>query len=333
MIQRFLKLLSICSILLSLGLLSGCEDFFVKDIPLEDVDQSGKLNIEAYLKGGDSSFVYITRTYGVLERDTVINVPGARLELRINGREVGQWTEIARQVNTSRFGLGGNLRVSEYATLLNQDDFLPGNQVELIITTPEGETVRGTQVVPGIGSITSINVLPREQNFTTTVTFTIQDPPGENAFFVTGNSISYFWREDFTSDPPVQVLDSFENILSFETGTDIGMQFYGNRFSVTDAGFPNASASFPLISNINTRNGCEDFGNDPECDALPRPKVRLRLVTVNRSAGDYWDAIFALYNADGNPFVEPIVLPSSFENAFGVMVVESAEQTIDFEMP
>lgn len=284
--------------------IAACEDAFTTEVDVDLPASERELVIEATVRPGDSSFVYVSRTRGILEDFAYEHVGGAEVTLRVDAREVATFTE-ATSANTG---------VSRYGARVPDGLFVPGAVFELTVVSPRGERAVAQQTAPAPGRLRSVSA--SGQDYSKALTFTVEDAAGEAGYLVEAYYTSYVISAD-TTRPPAERFDSTVAPMYLSTGEDFDYVDYDFRFTTTDAGFADATAAFRLNASPTSIIGC-----GAGCEDLPRNRVRVSLRTVNRQAAAYYDGLRQLDLTYGNPFVEPIVLPRGFEGARGMMILE-----------
>ena len=303
--------------LLTLGL-GACERAFVNEVDIDLPDNERQLVVEAYVRPDDTSFVYVSRTQDInAERDLGL-VAGATVTLSVDGREAARFTE-RRVDGGARFGFGEEDGVPEYFAVVDEALFVVGAAFTLAVEAPGGDRATATQPVPGGGTLTDVTV--RALDFETRLGFTARPGAGAADFLLTGDAIDYRGRDFDTLGNPGR-FDTTYSPLRFSTGEDFDYVGYGERFPVQTA----AASPRATVVNISDRSfpGCP-AGDD---DCTPEPRLRLRLTGLNPLAADYFEALQQIEQTDGNPFVEPVALPSAFEGARGMLVVESRVEEV-----
>ena len=296
---------------------SGCEDAFVTEVDVDLPDNERQLVIEAYLRPGDTSFVYVTRTQDINDRGELAVVPGATVTLAVGGEEVARFAE--RPVDGRSIGSAEEERsVLEYYARVDERFFEAGAALTLTVVAPDGDRATATQPVPGGGELRDVSV--RAGDFEGRTTFTIAPEPGAADFLLAGTLTAYSPSVYDSSGRPA-AFDTVVSAISFSTGEDFDYVFYGERFRVETAGAAEIASVVDFSASF---FGC--FGAD--CPDAPRPILRLRATGVNTLAADYFEALQQIRQTDGNPFVEPVALPSAFEGARGMLVVESRVEEV-----
>ena len=304
--------------------LTACADAFVTEVDVDLPEAARELVVEAYLRPDDTSFVYVSRTVGILDPEGYDNVSDAAIALEVDGEPVATFAEAPARLSSARGDLPNGF--SEYAAVLPAERFAPGARFRLTATAPGGETVVAEEVVPAAGRLRSVSVTERE--FDGAIAFTIEDAAGASGYLVEGTSVRYFPGFDPETREPNGEVDSSASPLDFFTGEDFDYLEYGERFTTGDAGFEGGAGSFRLGAYFGGGGGC--FGE--ECADVPRPKLRLRLRTINPAAVEYLQALRQAAEAEFNPFVEPVVIPSAFEGGRGVLAVMTAAEEVELEL-
>ncbi len=294
--------------------LTACQDAFTTDVDVDLPASERELVIEATVRPGDTSYVYVSRTRSILEDFTYDHVGGAEVTLRADGREVATFTEGSP-------ALGG---VARYGARVSDELFVPGAVFELTVVSPRGERAVARQAVLAPGRLRSVSASGQE--WSKAMTFTIDDGAGESGYLVEAYYTSYYLVFD-TTRPPAERFDSTVSPMDLSTGEDFDYVDYDFRFTTTDAGFANASAAFRLNGRAQSISGCGGL-----CEDQPRDVVRVTLRTVNREAATYFDGLRQLDLSQGNPFVEPIILPRGFEGARGMFILEGGVSEVRVEV-
>lgn len=148
------------------------------------------------------------------------------------------------------------------------------------------------------------------------LTFTFDDPVGADYYKLevrllyldSGTGSSFFDKEPAieTNDP--QLFGSFTKY----SDPDRGLFFRDSNFE----GKTVTLRVNPLLSfNVNS----DDY------------RYFVKLIRVSKALYEYEQSIDLFYENDGNPFAEPIVIGSNFENGYGIFAISRGEE-IEFEV-
>ena len=305
-------------------MLVSCDDLgdkFLNEIDVDLENPEVDLVLESTILSSDTTvIVYFTRTRSILEEDASSLITNAVVELFLNDVSLGQLEEVV--VNSWR----DNEPVSVYQLELNGAQIGAGDQIRLEATTPEGEKVSAIEQMPAAANLVSATYLENRQTVgyyyaDNSLRVVIDDPSEEENRYV------------FIADERYRDLDpvSSSGMDTIEIVRDIDLD-PGDEF--TDGDF----ILYPISSDL-TFNGSQNtvvlgINWEPRMTSFnEETQLWVRLGAINKSAYDYDKALDAIFLSEGNPFAEPVVLPSSIEGGRGVLrlINDSSELQADLQ--
>lgn len=307
------------SILLSAAVgLSACTDAFVTEVDIDLPDNARQLVIEATVRPDDTSYVYVTRTRDLNETGDSPPVAGAAVTLSVGGEEVARFGERAVS-NQYLLSSGSNESLVEYFALVPAGVITPGTAVTLRVEAADGEVATATEVSPPPAAISDAAI--RAGDFDARLTLELLGEGEGGHYLLTGDVLSYR-PTDYDSLGSPTGFDTIVDPARFSTGEDIDYVGYGERFPARSVGGEAAAVVVDVSGNLYRCTGSD-------CADRPEPVVRLRAVGLNPLAADYYEALQQFEQTDGNPFVEPVALPSAFEGARGMLIMESVAAGVE----
>lgn len=290
-----MKYLIPISLICSLILLAGCDDFFETTLPLEAPEHTPKLVVSCVINDTDEYIAAtVTRTTGLLEEDLSFEqryVKGAEVQIFRDGALFVQLDSIA-------FPNAG----PNYITLLPEPVRSYGSTMEIRVSHPDFTTASGTAVFPE-------PIIPSRavyDNFVGVDEFgeaapgvevTLQDPAGEDNYYeallLIRDTIfnSTFTEPLFSADPAT------DEGLAFETVLVRDALFDGQEYTV------GLGAFIDWVFELNQQE--------------PQYIATIQWSTVTEGVCSFSRSAELQLDIGDNPFAEPVTLFSNIENGEG----------------
>jgi hypothetical protein len=286
---------------------SGCEDRFFKEVDVDLQNPEEAFVLEATFQPGDSvMYTFLSRTSSVLAQQTSNLEKDARVELFINEQSAGQFQE----VEVSHWS--DTMLRPVYALPLDGVVTAAGDRVRLVAETAGAEVLSVADVLPPKPMVLSATYLQNRpagglDGSEHSIRVELDDPAGiENRYRFRLTVYSGFVFTDQQGNPTDTLYSSY----------DISMQ-PGDEFS--DGNF----LEYPIASDVtfDGRRITLVFGTnwEPNSSGGEFEYLELTVLGMNMAAFDYDEALDAAYSAEGNPFAEPVVLPSYVSGGRGVL--------------
>lgn len=178
---------------------------------------------------------------------------------------------------------------------------LPEGNYRLEISHPDYKSVMVTQEMPKAVPVVSVDynkegTLSPDGERVDELQIVIDDPASEDNFYSIQAEIYYSYQGDTTVYSNRIYLDSNDPIVSY---SEDGPIFSDGTF--------NGRKQTLLFFNYNY------FGEEAEFK-----KIDIFVQTLTEDRFLYLRSLDAYYNADGNPFAEPVVVHNNVENGFGI---------------
>lgn len=272
---------------------ASCEDMFRGAVlEVELPDHESKLAPYAFFKDTDSILVVkVGKSVGILDSVNPDLVLDATVELYKNGSL--EHTFIYNTVTNS------------YEVDLGRP-FAPaaGDEYELRVSKDGFESASATQIVPLAVQADSVEYVEQggvdqfgEPLDVVNVTFT--DPAGVNNFYEFSGFVNIKYTDPFDTTVTYEYQNPFyfeSNDPNFDNGALSDATFDGQQYTIrleTYPAFWGGSNDFEISGVINFSSTTTGYA------------------TFIKSLNDYW-------NADGNPFAEPVILYSNTSTGLGV---------------
>lgn len=277
---------------LMIMLLASCEDLFdgtVLEVELPPHDS--KLAPYAFFRDTDSVLtVMVGKSVGVLDSINPDIVYGATVELYKNG------------VLAYNFTFADSVRGYQVA-LTEPFDPVVGDEYELRVSAEGFETTSGVQKVPEKVEIIDAtwNVDGGVDEFGDPVDIfelTFQDPGGVRNFYEVNGYSDIKYNDPFDSTITYEYRSTFyfeSNDPNFSNGTISDANFNGQEYTLRLQSY----ASF--------------FTGDPNYVYTGR----ISLSSATPEYANYINSLNNYWNADGNPFAEPVLLYSNMSQGLG----------------
>ena len=328
--MRAYLLLSTRTLLLAAAVgLAACESRFVTDVDIELEDVATELVVEAYVTPGDTAVVYVSETTRITDSRELVEVPAGTARILVDGAVVAELVAERLPAGFRYYGAGEEDSVLAYRTIDTFPHVAAGAEVRLEVTTGDSREASATAIMPRPARIRSLANRAGQyddQRFT----LSLDDPAGEDAYLITGYTLQVYavtYQDyDAEADTFINRLDTVENRqnLTFETGDELDYFYYGRRYTVSDEFFDASTGVLNFSSYIYSGAGS---GID-----LLTDRSALRVSTVPPAAAEYVNA-FALADwNEGNPFIEPVIVPDGVEGGRGMLVLASRPVEAEFEI-
>jgi hypothetical protein len=270
-------------------LFASCENFFEQVVDVDLPEHEPALAITGILTKGDSSLqVYVYQSVGALSEDESEGVTNAIVSLW-KGNSIAYTFEDASQTPPFSSGVyklnvpGGLELDGEYSLQVESAGF---------------KTVRATQVAPApallkTASFQENGTIDESGNRANEIKMTMSDPAGEVNYYALRA-----WRKGPGSRSRI-FLSSQDPLVT--AGND-ELLFSGESFDGQER-----TLSFYY------------FGDYP---IQEQEWLEIELRTISRERFEYSRALFNYEDSEFNPFAEPVTIPSSFDDGFGIFSLE-----------
>ena len=298
--------------------LTGCADKFLQDVDLELEQSEVELLAEAYIQPGDTSYVFLDRTYRIDEEEGPRGVPGATVRLLVDGEPVTTFAEVSLEVGSYYSGGGSGDSTAVYVAAVAESLLPVGARVRLEIAAPDGMSMYSEASVPPAPRVEQLTVRPGLYG-NVRFSLSLDDAPGPDGYLIEGErrfEVADYYADADTS--PAYRYDTLRSEFSFETGDEIDYFYHGYRYSVSDESFDGSRAALTFDGYA---GGSYSSGGQAT-DSLLDEGV-LRIATVDPLAVEYLRGLALADWNEGNPFVEPVILPTSFVGGRGMLILKS----------
>ncbi len=280
---------------------TSCDDLFDGTILEVDLSEhTSELAPYAFFKDTDTILtVMVGKSVGILDNSDPTVIEGATVELYKNGTLLYTFT-YADSVKGYQIALNGMFNPTI------------GETYELRVAAPGFETVSATQIIPQPVAIQNVEYEPlgtvnQFGNQMDVYNVTFIDPINVDNFYEVAGVLKYSYV-DFDSTVYENSYDLYfeSSDPNFSDGTITDFNFDGQRYTLRLQSYPNWI--------------------DPN-DETTKIKVYLRSVTVDYAT--FKSSLNKLWNAQGNPFAEPVLLHTNMSGGLGLFGVLS---TSEFEL-
>lgn len=289
--------------LLLITVFASCEDLLRGSIlEVELPAHESKLAPYAFFKDTDSVLVVkVGKSVGVLDTINPDVVLGATVELFKNGNL--EYTFVYNPIsNAYEVDLGQPFAAVE------------GDEYELRVSKEGFETSSAIQRVPRKVTIDTAEIklgggVDQFGNTVDIVNLTFTDPANVNNYYEFGGSVNVIYRDPFDSS----IVYQFENTLNFDSNDPN----YENGI-LSDIVFDGQQYMIRLESYLSFFAGSD---NVEFTGQISMYSTTAEYAAFIRSLNAYW-------NADGNPFAEPVILYSNTSTnlgVFGILVTHSID--------
>ena len=292
------------ALMLTVSFMTSCTDLFQGSIlEVELPEHQSKLAPYAFFKDSDSVLVVkVGKSVGVLDTINPDNVLNATVELFKNGNL--EYTFIYNTTtNAYEYDLGAPFSPVE------------GDVYELRVSKEGFETATALQTVPSRVPIDTVvynqgggvNQFGEQINI---INLTFTDPAGVSNYYEFGGYVDIKYTDPFDTT----FVYEYQNTLYLESNDpnyDNGIMF--------DANFDGLQYTIRLEDNDYFGWGNSD--NTEITGVVRLTSSTYDYATFTKSLNDYWDA-------DGNPFAEPVILYSNMSTnlgLFGILVASEYE--------
>lgn len=288
-------------LILCLTGLCGCESLRQEVNPDRLNREADKLVVTSFLCPQDTLLaVKVSRSQPLLGENTgtVINVSDAVVTLSEGGRSV-----------TLRY----DAKLGYYQTAVSQLPIIAGQTYSLVVQTANGERATSTCTIPAPVSLSSITLDSLTENefgrqikryF---VRARWQDPADQiNSYQVTGAfrfvaTCLTCINNSSTNQEQIGSLyfDDNTNGLQIDRNTNGGAMISGRAF-------------FGIYFSSNIASPDFNFG-----DRYKSASILINLLSTDQAYYQYQDAVARQSQVSGNPFAEPVPIPSNIQGALG----------------
>lgn len=290
-------------LLLSLGALTtGCSDFFNQIVDIDIPEHEPSLAVSGHFRAQDSTLaVYVSRSVGILDPvafDTIA-VEGAAVTVLRDGQP---WQTLPdKGAGYYRLNLGGPLGDSPATYSLR-------------VSAPGFPDATAEQTMPARVDIISVNYqaeggINPDGAKTNTLFVEFQDPAGED---------NYYLLEAFVSVPDTFIPPGiYEYNLCLAT-EDVLAESHkcGLLFRDGPIDGKNYTLKTYFLDNVHE---------------IPGATVTVRLFSISRDRYLFLRTLDLYYNAQDNPFAEPVVVHNNIESGVGIFTVGAvAERVFEF---
>lgn len=272
--------------------LSGCDSLRQEVNPDRLNREAAKLVVTCFLSPQDTVLaVKVNRSQPVVGESTSfintgINVPDATVTLSEGGKSVA---------------LRFDARLGYYQAAISQLPVVAGRTYSVVIQTPAGERAEASCTVPGVVQPTGITFdsLTENQYGRRIKRYFVRarwmDPAGQANYYLTTGTYRFLLNDPRTPGKEqssyLSLSESNSNGLLTDRNTD-GREMISER----------------LFMNVGyyTNNGQAKITG-----------VSVNLLTTDQAYYQYLDAVARQSQASGNPFAEPVPVPSNIQGALG----------------
>lgn len=178
----------------------------------------------------------------------------------------------------------------------------------LEVSAPNFKTIQATQTMPRpisilAGKYTPDGTFSSEGDKVDAVEIEFQDPAGEENYYAFSGfqSIAYFNGQDTSYYDSEIYLESNDPLINFGTG---------QLLLLSDAAF-NGNTYKALLYSYNER---------------PEGVIKIQLLSLSRDAYLYHRSLSNYYDAQDNPFAEPVTVHQNIENGYGIFGLASVSE-------
>lgn len=293
-----------CFSLLFLGsmYLLGCDSLHQEVNPDRLNREAAKLVVTCFLSPQDTVLaVKVNRSQPVLGEstnfsNTGINVSDATLTLSDGARTV-----------TLRY----DARLGYYQAVISELPVVVGRAYALAVQTPAGEQARASCTVPELVALKDILLDSAVTNdFGRTAKHYYarlrwRDPAGKPNFYLLRGDNEYTARNQSRTSPNAPLRDTLYKLR--------GTWYFDNGSTTTDVGRDGQE----LVSGRGRLAMYYVFSNGQQQLERPVGQLNAHLLNVDENYYRYSDAIDRQSRASGNPFAEPVPIPSNIQGALG----------------
>jgi hypothetical protein len=289
-------------LLLLLAATTGCSDFFNQVVEIDIPEHEPSLAVSGHFRAQDSTLtVYVSRSVGILDPvafDTIA-IEGASVTVLRDGQPWQTFPDMGS--GYYRLNLGGPLGDSPATYSLR-------------VSAPGYADATAEQTMPARVDITTTEYQPEggvnPDGFkTNTLTVEFQDPAGEE---------NYYLLEAFVTVPDTFAPSgSYDYNLYLATEDALAEEHNGGllfRDGPIDGKVYALKTYF--LDNVHQ---------------IPGATVTVRLFSISRDRYLFLRTLDLYYNAQDNPFAEPVVVHDNIEDGVGIFTVAAvAERVLSF---
>ncbi|GAB3507226.1 hypothetical protein GCM10027341_41440 [Spirosoma knui] len=281
-------------------LLSSCDSLRNEVDPELLNRQASKLVVTCFLSPQDSVLaVKVSRSQTVLSDSTNTsaydNIPGAVVTLSEGDRTIALYTQTNKVSSTDY-----------YRAAASRFPIIAGRTYKLVVQTAEGERAESSCTIPKFVKLESldfdstiVNQIIRQQR-RYFVRAHWQDPADETNFYQIAGNFQYV-----NSKPDTARRVEFRT-LRFDTNT--------SSLQTDDNSRGAKMESERAFINGRTPN---TTGSGSFLDNFKLAKVVVDLLSIDRAYYNYQYAVGRQAQASGNPFAEPVLIPSNIQGGLG----------------
>lgn len=297
--KSFFPTLSVCLIFW----LMGCDSLRREVDPDRLNREAAKLVVTCFLSPQDTVLaVKVSRSQPVLEENTGfsyagINVPDATVMLSEGGRSV-----------TLRY----DARLGYYQAAISQLPVVVGRTYTLAVQTPTGERAEANCTVPesiALNEIVLDSAIANDFGLTVKRYYARlrwRDPAGKPNFYQLVGDNEYTQRSWYQPSPNTPIRDTLYQLR--------GNWLFDNGSTSTDIGRDGQE----LVSVRGRLAMFYTFINgQQELSSRPVGQLNAYLLHVDENYYRYYDAVERQSQVSGNPFAEPVPVPSNIQGALG----------------
>jgi len=270
------------------------EDRFEQIVEIEIPPHEPRLAINAiFLSQQDSLPVLVSNSLGILDTSSFSDIKDASVQLQRGGSPVGAFSY--------------NTRNGYYTSLLSETLGSDNAEYQLIVEQAEYPTATATQRMPKLPVIDKVEleedgVLDDSGERVDEVTVEINDPAGSKEYYALR---AYITARVETSPGDTVV---YKNRIYLSSNNPL--VFNAN---VTDLGLLISDGSFDGTTYRLTAYTYEQlpFGQEGI-------EFEVELISLTEDVFQYARSLSQYYDADGNPFAEPVTVHSNIENGYGI---------------
>lgn len=273
-------------------LFASCEGAFEQVLTIDIPEHESKISVGAHLSKNDTLFsVWTAQSLGILDTASYQPLKDAAVKLYYED-------ELLHELSFSPDD--GQRFVKE-----NNNELLAGTY-RLEITDPTYGTASAEQVLPVATPINTVEytedgTLSPDGERVDEIKVIFDDPADENYYLITAEMlIRYEWDSTEIYHERIY-LDSNDPNISYAEG---GLLFSDGTF--------NGSEYTLLLNNYNYfEEGAEMVG------------LNMVLESVSKDRFLFLKSLSSYYDANGNPFAEPVVVHGNIENGYGIFTLSA----------
>lgn len=282
--------------------LSGCDSLRQEVNPDRLNREAAKLVVTCFLSPQDTVLaVKVNRSQPVVGESTSfintgINVPDATVTLSEGGKSVA---------------LRFDARLGYYQAAISQLPVVAGRTYSVVIQTPAGERAEANCTVPESIALIAVlldSAVTKEFGRTAKQYYARlrwRDPAGKPNFYLLRGDNEYTTRNQYRPAPNAPLRDTLYKLR--------GTWFFDNGSTTTDVGRDGqefVSGRGRLAMYYYYINGKQEFDR-------PVGQLNAHLLNVDENYYRYSDAVERQSQVSGNPFAEPVPVPSNIQGALG----------------